>query len=162
MSCACHPNAPVCPQGRTILRVTTKAELLQCFDIRRQVFIAEQGIPEDEEWDDQDLVADHLLAISDGTAMGTARTYRDGDAARIGRIAVLPDGRGRGLGAALVEAALDLARAQGARVAVLDAQLHAIAFYERLGFVAEGPEFDDGSGILHRRMTRTTGPAARP
>ena len=123
----------------------------------RKVFIEEQQIPEEEEWDDKDLLSDHFLAFSGGAPMGTARAYADGKAIRIGRIAVLPDGRGKGLGRDMLLTALNHGAAQGFDTAVLDAQTHAIAFYEGLGFVAEGEEFDDGSGILHRRMTRGIG-----
>lgn len=158
MSCACHPKADICPDaGQSVMQVTTKAQLAQCFDIRRRVFIEEQSIPEAEEWDDKDMLADHFLAHAEGRALGTARAYTDGAAIRIGRIAVLPEGRGKGLGRDMLLTALNHGAAQGFTAAVLDAQLHAIAFYEGLGFVAEGEEFDDGSGILHRRMRRALG-----
>ena len=143
--------------SHSVLQVTTEAELAQCFDIRRKVFIEEQQIPEAEEWDDKDNRADHFLAYAEGTPVGTARAYGDGSAMRIGRIAVLPAGRGKGLGRDILMTVLNHAGAQGHSTAVLDAQLHALAFYEGLGFVAEGAEFDDGSGILHRRMTREIG-----
>lgn len=157
MSCACHPDAPVCPDGQSVIQITTKAELAQCFEIRRRVFIEEQNIPEAEEWDDKDLFADHFLAFVDGAPVGTARAYGDGEAVRIGRIAVLPEGRGKGLGRDMLLTALNHAAAQGFKTAMLDAQLHALAFYEGLGFVPEGEDFDDGSGILHRRMMRGIG-----
>jgi len=140
--------------GARVVQITTKADLARCFDIRRKVFIEEQRIPEAEEWDDKDAVADHFLAFVNNEAVGTARAYRDGEAVRIGRIAVLPEGRGKGLGRDMLLTALNHGAAQGFKTAVLDAQTHAIAFYEGLGFAAEGAEFDDGSGILHRRMTR--------
>lgn len=139
------------------MQITTKAELAQCFDIRRKVFIEEQNIPEAEEWDDKDMLADHFLAFCDGAPIGTARAYPDGDAIRIGRIAVLPQGRGKGLGRDMLLTALNHGAALGHKTAMLDAQTHAIAFYEALGFVAEGAEFDDGSGIMHKRMTRAIG-----
>lgn len=126
-----------------------------CFDIRRRVFIEEQGIPEIEEWDDFDRDARHLLARMQGSPAGTARLIiTTGKTAKIGRVAVLASYRGRGLGRSLIQAALEMATEDGLSVAVLDAQLHALAFYAELGFVAEGNEFDDGSGILHRRMQR--------
>lgn len=125
-----------------------------CFDIRRRVFIEEQSIPETEEWDDFDRDALHLLAQIEGSPAGTARLIVAGKTAKIGRVAVLPSYRGGGLGRSLIQAALDKAAEDGLVVAVLDAQLHALAFYSELGFVAEGNDFDDGSGILHRRMQR--------
>lgn len=132
----------------------TEADRQAAFDIRRAVFIEEQAIPEAEEWDAHDATATHLLLRVDGVPAATARLIADGATAKIGRVAVLPAMRGRGLGRAVMDHALRLAETRGFRRAALDAQLQALAFYEGLGFVAEGPDFDDGSGILHRRMTR--------
>ena len=83
-----------------------------------------------------------------------ARIMVDGATGKIGRVAVLADRRGTGVGAALMRAALQvLARQPGITTARLGAQTHALGFYERLGFVAEGPEYDD-AGIPHRDMSR--------
>lgn len=119
-------------------------------DIRRRVFIDEQGVPEALEWDDADADAQHWLATLDGAPVGTARLLRNG---HIGRMAVLRHGRGRGIGRALLAAAVEQASAAGLREVYLHAQTHALAFYERSGFVAEGPEFQD-AGITHRTMRR--------
>ena len=130
----------------------TDAARAACFAIRRAVFIEEQAIPEDEEWDAIDDHARHVLAEDANGPAGTARVYvKDGEA-RIGRVAVMPAFRGTGLGARILDVALAEARTLGTTSAALDAQTYAEAFYARFGFVAEGPEFDDGSGILHRRM----------
>jgi len=131
----------------------TKTALQECFAIRRTVFIEEQGIPEAEEWDDIDDKATHFLAWGDSGPIATARLYRDGGSARIGRVAVMGDQRGTGLGRKIMHYVLRHAKDNGFDGAVLDAQTYALPFYEGLGFIAEGPEFDDGSGILHRRMT---------
>jgi predicted GNAT family N-acyltransferase len=147
------------------LRVTvaeTEADQLAAFGIRRAVFIEEQAIPEAEEWDDHDATATHLLIRVDGVPAATARVIAAGDSAKIGRVAVMPAMRGTGLGRQVVGHALQFAAERGFRHAVLEAQLHAIPFYEGLGFVAEGPEFDDGSGLLHRRMTRDLATARMP
>lgn len=129
-------------------------DLEACHAIRHQVFIVEQQIPEAEEWDDLDRAAVHFLARHDGEAVATARLVIDGDTARIGRVAVLPSARRSGLGAALIRAALaEAARHPGVVRAKLGAQTHAIGFYEKLGFAAQGPVYDDG-GIPHRDMTR--------
>lgn len=136
----------------------TEAERQAAFDIRRAVFIEEQAIPEAEEWDDHDATATHLLARIDGRPAATARLIAAGDTAKIGRVAVLAEWRGAGLGRQVMARALHLAAEHGFARAVLEAQLYAIPFYEGLGFVAEGPEFDDGSGILHRRMSRDLAP----
>ena len=122
------------------------------FDIRRRVFIEEQEIPEAEEWDDADATATHFLATEAGQPAGTARLIAAGPVAKIGRVAVLPEFRGTGLGHGLMLHILDHARTRGFTASVIEAQVYAIPFYARLGYVAEGPEYDDGSGILHRVM----------
>ena len=129
-------------------------DLAACHAIRRAVFIEEQAVPEDLEIDDLDGQAINLLAVAGGRAVGTARILLAGETGKIGRVAVLADQRGTGLGAALIRAALDELRAQtGITTAKLGAQTHALGFYERLGFVAFGPVYDD-AGIPHRDMSR--------
>ncbi len=119
--------------------------------LRTKVFIEEQGVPVEEEWDGRDPECLHLLVEDpQGRALGCGRLFPDG---RIGRMAVLREMRGRGLGKQIVQRFIELAAARGQATLVLDAQLHAIPFYARFGFVAEGPEFED-AGILHRRMVR--------
>ena len=124
-----------------------------CFAIRRAVFIEEQRIPEVEEWDDHDATCTHFLAVAEGDPAGTARLIAAGDIAKIGRVAVMKAHRGTGLGRRIMRTVLDHARQAGFGSAQLDAQVTVLGFYESLGFRAHGPEFDDGSGILHRRMT---------
>ena len=87
-------------------------DLAACHAIRRAVFIEEQAVPEDLEIDDLDGEAIHLLAVTGGRAVGTARILLAGETGKIGRVAVLADQRGTGLGAALIRAALDELRAQ--------------------------------------------------
>jgi predicted GNAT family N-acyltransferase len=123
------------------------AELLR--HVRQQVFVAEQGVPEMLEWDEWDAAALHLLAQDgEGHAIGTGRLLPDG---HLGRMAVLHAWRGRGVGAALLDGLLDAARARGQSEVMLNAQTHALGFYARRGFIAEGEEFPD-AGIPHRRM----------
>jgi len=128
-------------------------DLETCRAIRRAVFIVEQNVPEAEEWDGRDGEAIHLLAReAAGAAIGTARILTEGQTGKIGRVAVLQAARGTGAGAALIRAALARLRAMpGISRAKLGAQTHAIGFYEKLGFVAYGPEYDD-AGIPHRDM----------
>lgn len=117
--------------------------------IREAVFVAEQNVPVELEWDgfDQDCV--HVIAYSnDGTPVGTGRLRRDG---HIGRMAVLARWRGRGAGSAMLLKLIAIAKADGIVPLALNAQTHALAFYERFGFVVEGGEFDD-AGIPHRHM----------
>nr|WP_290443924.1 GNAT family N-acetyltransferase [Halomonas sp. Ps84H-12] len=117
--------------------------------IRRIVFIDEQQVPQEEEWDGRDTECLHFLATLNGEPVGTARLLPDG---HIGRVAVLSSARGTGIGYQLMEAAIKAAREAGHSHAALSAQLHALAFYERLGFVAHGDVFMD-AGIPHREMT---------
>jgi predicted GNAT family N-acyltransferase len=117
--------------------------------IRRAVFIEEQGVPEALEWDADDADALHLLATrTDGTPIGCARLLPDG---HIGRMAVLPAWRGRGVGRALLAAAIRLARAQGHRLIRLSAQTHAAGFYANAGFAAVGDPYEE-AGIPHVAM----------
>ena len=120
--------------------------------VRRQVFIDEQGVPEALEWDDADARAIHLLAETrQGQPVGTVRLLPDG---QIGRMAVLPPFRRRGIGRALLQAALDAAHQSGLTEVWLHAQTHALPFYRHAGFHPEGPEFTE-AGIPHRRMRRS-------
>lgn len=117
--------------------------------VRFTVFVEEQKVPAEIELDEFDPVSLHALAFgADGAVLGTGRLLPDG---HIGRMAVLREARGAGVGSALLRALMQAARSRGDRRVVLSAQTHAIPFYERFGFVAEGEEYDD-AGIPHRRM----------
>ena len=136
------------------MKITVTDDFLACAAIRRRVFIEEQNVPEELELDELDATAVHLLAVQDGRPVGTARLLIEGESAKIGRVAVLPEMRGTRAGAALMRAALDELRARGVTKAKLGAQTHAIGFYEKLGFTVHGPEYDD-AGIPHRDMSRS-------
>lgn len=126
-------------------------------DVREDVFIREQRVPPDLDRDDDDPDCTHVLARSlDGTAIGTGRLAPDG---RIGRMAVLCDWRGRGVGTTLLRTLLDLARERRLDTATVHAQRDAIPFYQRHGFEAEGSEFEE-AGIPHLRMWHKIGPWA--
>jgi predicted GNAT family N-acyltransferase len=142
-----------------ILRAKTEAAKTACFAVRRAVFIEEQQIDEAEEWDEADATCAHYLAEDETGPLGTARLIAKGTEAKIGRVAVMPRARGTGLGQRIMAHLLADARAQGFSGAMLESQVTAIGFYSRLGFVAEGPEYDDGSGILHRVMRMSLAPA---
>jgi len=120
--------------------------------IRRTVFVVEQRVPEVLEWDDADAVSVHALAHDfDANAIGCGRLLTDG---HIGRMAVLRSWRSRGVGAALLELLVDAARKHGHHRVILNAQVDAIPFYTRYGFVVTGAEFEE-AGIAHRVMERT-------
>lgn len=117
-------------------------------DIRQRVFVLEQGVPEDIEYDGRDPDCHHVLALVNRDPVGTGRLMPTG---KIGRLAVLPASRRHGIGSRLLERLVGLAREGGLREVYLHAQVHALRFYVAHGFVAEGPEFDE-AGIRHRRM----------
>ncbi|HEX9208105.1 MAG TPA: GNAT family N-acetyltransferase [Steroidobacteraceae bacterium] len=126
--------------------------------VRRTVFIEEQRIPEREEWDDLDPLVTHVLARTrpgsgKRDVVGTGRLEPTG---KIGRVAVLPQYRGTGAGVVIMRRLVQLAAERGFTEVYLNAQTSACGFYERLGFRAEGPEFDE-VGIPHQRMRRAVG-----
>ncbi len=131
-------------------------DLDECFALRRAVFMVEQGVSEAEEFDGEDHNPDkaHLIARLGEKPLGTARLWFKPGLLKIQRVCVSPEARGLRVGVALMEKAIEVAaETDGISQASLDSQTYAIGFYERLGFVAEGPEFDD-AGIPHRFMTR--------
>jgi predicted GNAT family N-acyltransferase len=119
--------------------------------IRFDVFVEEQKVPAEIELDDWDAKSLHALAYdAAGTVVGTGRLLPDG---HIGRMAVLANARGTGVGTALLTALMQAARARGDRDVVLSAQTHAVAFYARLGFAVEGSIYQE-AGIDHVDMRR--------
>lgn len=131
-----------------VRRATWKNDQTVLSEIRRRVFIEEQNVPEDLEWDDADHDAQHWIAFLAGQPVGTARMLRNG---HIGRMAVIARARQRGIGAQILREILATAAQQQLREVYLHAQIHALPFYEKLGFAAEGPEFLDAN-IPHRTM----------
>jgi predicted GNAT family N-acyltransferase len=143
--------------GPEIRIAASDAEIGAALEVRRAVFVREQGGPSEEEPDTHDSGARHYVVYDGGRPVGAARLLDGGKAtARIGRVCLIEPVRGRGWAALLMRRVIEDARCLGARELVLDAQLSAIQFYERLGFAAEGEVFDD-VGIPHRRMRRRLG-----
>lgn len=135
-----------------MIEIAETRDIATCRTLRRIVFIDEQGVSEADEVDDKDDEAIHLLARLNGKPVGVARLLISGETGKIGRVCVLAETRGTGLGAQLMRAAVDRFRqVPGVTKVKLGAQTHALGFYERLGFTAQGPEFDD-AGIPHREM----------
>jgi predicted GNAT family N-acyltransferase len=132
-----------------IEKVTWQTHAAQLKTIREQVFITEQHVPVALEWDGLDATANHLLALnSAGEAVGCARLLGDGS---IGRMAVLKPWRGMGVGMALLNRAVTLYRQRNTQTITLSAQTHAIAFYEKFGFLICSEPYLD-AGILHVEM----------
>jgi predicted GNAT family N-acyltransferase len=143
---------------------TLPADVAEALRIRHSVFVDEQGVPVDLEQDERDAAADHFLARHAGVAVGAGRMvvepagFEDldpalGEVAHLGRLAVLPEARGTGLGARLVRVIEARAAERSLRVVYLGAQTHALGFYRRLGYTEFGAEFDD-AGLPHRHMSR--------
>lgn len=120
--------------------------------VREAVFVREQGVAPELELDEHDAHALHALAEdASGQAIGTGRLLDDG---HIGRLAVLADWRARGVGRALLDALLEAATARGHTKAVLNAQIQAIDFYRRAGFIVSSEPFMD-AGIAHQEMHKS-------
>jgi len=135
----------------TISRV---ADPTDCLALRYTVFVEEQNVPVELERDALDADAIHLLATVAGAPVCAARIVPMGETGKIGRVCVLKQARGTGLGAALIREALTILRDMpGITRAALGAQIDALGFYEKLGFTAYGDVFDD-AGIDHRMMER--------
>lgn len=138
-----------------VLPITNPADLETAFAIRRTVFVDEQGVAPEEEYDEYETGSRHFLARSaDGTPCGTARWRQTSNGVKLERFAVLNSYRGQGVGTALVRALLDDVFGQQPEPIeriYLHAQVSAMSLYERFGFVAVGPMFEE-AGIQHYKM----------
>ena len=118
--------------------------------IRETVFVQEQNVPLDMEWDEHDETATHFLIFHEHEAIGTARLLADG---QIGRMAILASWRQHGAGKLLLETVVRTACKRNLESVFMHAQVSAIGFYEKAGFICEGNEFME-AGIAHRAMSR--------
>jgi len=144
---------PDVPHLFTVKPVYWQASQSMLRAIRAKVFIEEQGVPQELEWDGLDEHSYHVMALAaDGTPIGTGRLLQDG---HIGRVAVLKEWRGKGVGGALLDLLLVVANKMGYEEVKLNAQVRVLDFYLRRGFVHQGQEFME-AGIPHVAMTRTT------
>jgi predicted GNAT family N-acyltransferase len=130
-----------------------RSRMEQAWALRRRVFIEEQQVPEEIELDTDDAHAIHALALEGGRPVGCGRMLARGDYVKIGRMAVLAERRGVGIGRRVLQFLVEHARQGGFRRAVLDAQVHAEGFYLKQGFTPVGEVFEE-AGIMHRRMER--------
>ena len=135
------------------IRVVTHADdIAACLRVRRIVFIEEQGVSEDEEIDGRDPESTHVLVRDGATPIAAARVRILDDVAKIERVCVLTAHRGNGLGAQVMKFILtEVAADPKVKKARLGAQIHALAFYQKLGFVPFGDTYLD-AGIPHRDM----------
>jgi predicted GNAT family N-acyltransferase len=136
-----------------VITISSHAQMAQAYAIRRLVFIEEQRVPEEIELDADDAIAVHALALEGADAVGCGRMVVHGGKVKIGRMAVLKQRRGEGIGALILAHLIDLARSRGIRKAILHAQLTAQGFYLKNGFTPLGEVFKE-AGIAHREMER--------
>ena len=146
-------NANIIKLNGYIKRVENASELGLAYYIRFKVFVDEQNVPPELELDEHDEAAVHMLALENETPVGCGRLVFFEGYARIGRVAVLKEYRGRGFAKMICEALIDIARNEGVSKIVLDSQCSAEGLYRKLGFAPEGEVFDD-AGIDHIRMVR--------
>jgi len=116
--------------------------------IRTLVFIQEQGITESDEWDEQDAISQHFVIYDQDQPIATARLLQNNS---VGRVAVLKAYRGQGLGQMIMLDIIAFAKQQERAFLHLSSQVHAMSFYQQLGFVVQGDEYDE-SGIPHIEM----------
>jgi len=132
-------------------------EFSQMQVIRRSVFQEEQGVDPALEFDGLDETAEHLLAYLDNQPVGTARIrYLNQHTAKVERLAVVSEARGKGLGKKLMEKALDVAAKKNIEEVVVNAQDYVKSLYEQLGFEQVGERFDE-AGIAHVKMVKRLG-----
>lgn len=134
---------------------TASPVYLDALQIRRAVFVHEQKVPADLEIDDLETVSEHLVFYHNDTPIGTGRIYEcEKGVFKVQRVAIDKEFRGQGIGAQLLkEIERHIHMEHHGEWMVLDAQLHALPFYQKLGFQSEGPSFMD-AGILHKKMTK--------
>ncbi|MBS7834561.1 GNAT family N-acetyltransferase [Wohlfahrtiimonas chitiniclastica] len=133
-----------------IIKGRTDPTIADAFAIRDAVFTQEQGYAAEIDIDDYDDIAHHVIVYQDDQAIATARLILLGDIGKIGRVAVLKSHRGQGIGLLLMQVLMTQAKQLPITSLVLSSQVHAIAFYEKLGFVTEGEIYlEDGEPHIH-------------
>ncbi|MGH7988002.1 MAG: GNAT family N-acetyltransferase [Candidatus Binataceae bacterium] len=137
-----------------IIEIHDRAQIERAHAIRRRVFIEEQHVPEELELDEDDARALHVLALdASDTAVGCGRMVAHGDEVKIGRMAVLRERRGQGIGRRILEFLMEAAKARGYCGAMLHAQVAVEGFYRKSGYRSIGDVFEE-AGIMHRLMRR--------
>ncbi len=138
----------------TVRIATSDQELEDAFTVRKNVFVKEQGVPLSLELDDFDKTAAHFVVYLEETPIGAGRVRVLNDGiAKVERVCVLEEHRGKHLGNLVMHALEDHAKLTGMNTVVLYAQSYAVPFYEKLGYVITSPEFMDAD-IPHRAMEK--------
>lgn len=134
-----------------IKQVHSQSDINRCFEIRRKVFIEEQKVPESEEFDEYESICNHYLIFHKKEVIGTARTRKTSNGYKLERIAIIKAERKKGLGAKLVKNLLTRIKKNASSKIYLSAQVQAIGFYEKLGFLRKGETYLDAN-IEHIKM----------
>jgi predicted GNAT family N-acyltransferase len=137
-----------------VITVKTDAQYQDALAVRQEVFVHEQHVPPELEIDEYEEPAVHFVAYDNGKPVGAGRYRKKGDAAKVERICVLQARRGEHIGEAIMEAIEKEAYRAGFSTLILNAQSHAIGFYEKLGFEITSEEFEE-AGIPHVEMRKT-------
>ncbi|MGJ9383899.1 GNAT family N-acetyltransferase [Salipaludibacillus sp. CF4.18] len=136
-----------------VLVARTVEELRDVYDVRRQVFIEEQGVPAEIEVDEKEKESIHLVAYHDNQPIGAGRLRLEENYGKAERVCILSEMRGKGLGAALMKEMEQVAREHGMDKLKLNAQTHAESFYKGIGYATVSDTFYD-AGILHVTMEK--------
>ena len=138
----------------TAKRVETETERENAFSIRQKVFVGEQGVPVHLELDDHDETAVHFVAYDHDLPIGAGRIrVPEPGVAKVERVCILPEYRGKHLGNLIMETMESYAKEAGLSSVKLNAQSYAVPFYEKLQYIITSPEFMD-AGIPHRAMIK--------
>jgi len=134
------------------IKVTeTEEEFQETLAIRREVFVEEQNVPENEEIDEYESISTHIIAYESGKPVGCARIRKVNDKLKLERIAVKKEARGKGFGKDIVKFMIDEAKKQNPKEIYMNAQYYLLTFYKSLGFQERGEKFDE-CGIDHIEM----------
>ncbi|KIL45720.1 GNAT family N-acetyltransferase [Jeotgalibacillus soli] len=136
-----------------VILAATEQQKEDAFEVRKLVFVEEQKVPEEEEIDQYEETSVHFVMYHEGIPVGAGRFRSVDGVGKLERICVHAAQRGKGAGVLMMDAMEKYAASKGFSTLKLNAQVHAIPFYERLGFTVTSDEFMD-AGILHKSMQK--------
>lgn len=134
-----------------IRKTENKKEIFNILYLRKIVFIDEQNVPTELEIDEYDKCATHFIVLNNDEVIGTARLVISNRIGKIGRMCILKEYRNKGIGSKLINNIIEYSKNIGLEYIYLNAQINAIPFYEKNGFIIKGHEFMD-AGIPHKKM----------